>query len=67
MISSGLIFVQKAFLVGLFSVELIFGEAYYWRELCVSKWVVLDNKNGLNTTIQLYASSGTERIKVKGK
>ena len=29
----------------LFSGELIFGEAYYWREFCVSKWVGLDNKN----------------------
>ena len=36
-ISPGLIFVQKAFLVGLFSGELIFGGAYYWREFCVSK------------------------------
>ena len=44
-ISPGLIFVQEAFLVGLFSGELIFGEAYYWREFCVSKWIELDNKN----------------------
>ena len=36
-ISPGLIFVQKAFLVGLFSGELIFGATYYWSELCVSK------------------------------
>ena len=33
--------------MGLFSGELIVGEAYYWREFCVSKWVGLDNKNGL--------------------
>ena len=43
-ISPGLIFVQKAVLLGLFSGELIFGGAYYWREFCVSKWVGLDNK-----------------------
>ena len=51
-ISPGLIFVQKVFfLVGLFSGELIFGGAYYWKEFCVSKWVGLDNKTALNTTI----------------
>ena len=44
-ISPGLKFVQKAFLLGLFSGELIFGGAYYWREFYVSKWVGLDNKN----------------------
>ena len=31
-ISPGLIFVQKAFLLGLFLGELIFGGAYYWKE-----------------------------------
>ena len=46
-ISPGLIFVQKAFLLGLFSGELIFGGACYWKEFCVSKWVGLDNKNSL--------------------
>ena len=46
-ISPGLIFFQKAFLLGLFSGELIFGRAYYWMEFCVSKWVGLDNKNCL--------------------
>ena len=35
MISPGLISVHKAILVGLFSGELIFGGAYYWREFCV--------------------------------
>ena len=44
-ISPGLIFVQTAFLLGLFSGELIFGGAYYWKEFCISKWVGLDNKN----------------------
>ena len=46
-ISPGLIFVQKAFSLGLFSGELIFGGAYYWKEFCDSKWVGLDNKNSL--------------------
>ena len=46
-ISPGLVFVQKAFLLGLFSGELIFGGAYYWKEFCASKWVGLDNKNSL--------------------
>ena len=36
-ISPGLIFVQKAFLPGLFSGELIFGGACYRKEFCVSK------------------------------
>ena len=44
-ISPGLIFVQKAVLLGLFSGEVIFEGAYHWREFCVSKWVGLDNKN----------------------
>ena len=46
-ISVGLISVQKAVLLGLFSRELIFGEAYYWKECCISKWVGPDNKNSL--------------------
>ena len=33
--------------MGLFSGELIFGGAYYWKEFCFSKWVGLDNKNSL--------------------
>ena len=44
-ISPGLIFVQKAFLLGLFSGELIFGGACYRKEFCVSKWVWFVNKN----------------------
>ena len=36
-ISPGLIFVQKAVLLGFFSGELILGGAYYWKEFCVSK------------------------------
>ena len=47
-LSPGLIFVQKAFLLGLFSGELIIGGANYWREFCVSKWFGLDNENSLN-------------------
>ena len=46
-ISPGLIFVQKVFLVGLFSREVIFGGASYWRGFCVSKWIGLANKNSL--------------------
>ena len=46
-ISPGLIFVQKAFLLGLFWGELIFGEACNRKEFCISKWVGLDNKNSL--------------------
>ena len=47
LISPGPIFVQKAFLLGLFSGELIFRRAYCWKVFCVSKWVGLDNKNSL--------------------
>ena len=46
-ISPGPIFVQKAFLMALFSGELIFGAAYYWKAFYVSEWVGLDNKNSL--------------------
>ena len=49
-ISPGLIFVQKAFLLDLVSGEPIFGGAYYRKKFCVSKWVGLDNINSLNTT-----------------
>ena len=45
--SPRIIFVQNAYLLGLFSGELIFGGAYYWREFCVSKWVALDDRNSL--------------------
>ena len=45
MISTGPIFVQKAFLLSSFSEELIFGGACYREEFCVSKWVWLFNKN----------------------
>ena len=55
--------------MGFSSGELIFGEAYYWREFCVSKWVGLDNKNSLKhkdnslkqlktVTITLWAYNG---------
>ena len=36
-ISPGFTVVQKAVFLGLFSGELIFGGAYYWKEFCVSK------------------------------
>ena len=42
-ISLVLIFLQKAFLMGLFSGELIFRGACYWREFCASVWVGLDS------------------------
>ena len=42
-ISPGLIFVQKALLLGIFLGELIFGGAYYLKEFCASNWVGLDN------------------------
>ena len=44
-ISPGLILVQKAFLLGLISGELIFRGPCYWKEFCISKWVWLVNKN----------------------
>ena len=43
-IRPGLIFVQKAFLLGLFSGELIFGGAYYCREFCVQSGLDLTMK-----------------------
>ena len=43
----GLIFIQKAFLVDVFSGKLIFGGADSWREFCVSNWVGHDDKNSL--------------------
>ena len=43
--SPGLIFVQKAFLLCLFLGELIFGGACYRKEFCVSKWVGFVNKD----------------------
>ena len=45
--SPRLIFVQTAFSLGLFSGELIFEGACYWKEFCVSKWVGFCNKNSL--------------------
>ena len=54
-ISPGLIFVQKAVLLGLFLEELIFRGAYYWKEFCFSKWVGLDNKSSLKQlTLTVY-------------
>ena len=45
-IAPGLLFVQKAVLLGLFSGELVFG-ACYWRVFCVSEWVGLHQKNSV--------------------
>ena len=47
LIIPGVLFVQKAVLLGLPAGELIFGGAYYWKEFCVSKWTGLDYKNSL--------------------
>ena len=48
-------------MLGLFSGELNFGGAYYWKEFCVSKWVGLDNKNSVkhheNSLNQLKTAS----------
>ena len=57
-ISPGLIFVQKAVLLGLFSGELIFGGAYYWKEFCVSNWVGLDNKTASTNSPWAYIWEG---------
>ena len=42
--------------MGLFSGELMFGGACYWREFCISQWVVLDNKIALNTKVTVCKS-----------
>ena len=57
-ISPGLIFVQKAVLLSLFSGELIFGGAYYWKEFCISKWVGLDNKTASTNSLRGYNWEG---------
>ena len=48
--------------MSLFSGELIFGGAYYWKEFWVSKWVGLDNKNSLkhyeNKSLWAYIREG---------
>ena len=47
--------------MGLFSGELIFEGAYYWKEFCIPKWVGLDNKSCLkhyeNSLKQLKTAS----------
>ena len=48
-ISPGLIFVQKAFLLGLFLGELIFGGAYYWRDFAF--------QNGLDLTMKTTSTN----------
>ena len=57
-IGPGLIFVQKAVFLGLFSGELIFGEAYYWKEFCVSKWVGLGSKTASTNSPWAYIWEG---------
>ena len=43
----GFVFVQSAFLLGLFSGELIFSGAYYWKEFCILKRFGHCNRNSL--------------------
>ena len=57
-ISPGLIFVQKAFLLGLFSGELIFGGACYRKEFCVSKWCGLSIKTASSNSLWAYIREG---------
>ena len=45
-------------MLGLFSGELIFGGAYYWKEFCVSKWVRLDNKTASTNSPWAYIREG---------
>ena len=47
---------------GLFSGELIFGWAYYWKEFCDSKWVGLDNKNCLKNYENSLKEASTNRL-----
>ena len=62
----GLIFVQKAFLLGLSSGELIFGGAYFRKEFCVSKWVWLVNKSSQKHSDNSLNSSKQLTVKVHG-
>ena len=57
-ISPGLIFVQKAFLLGLFSGELIFRGACYRKEFCISKWVWFVNRNSNSNSPWAYIREG---------
>ena len=41
-INPGAYIFQRPFLGGLLLEGLIFGGAYLWREICVSKWIGLD-------------------------
>ena len=57
-ISPGLIFVQKAFFLGLFSGELTFGGACYRKKFCFSKRVGLDNKTATSNRQWAYIREG---------
>ena len=57
-ISPGLIFVQKAFFLGLFSGELTFRGACYRKKFCFSKWVGLDNKTATSNRQWAYIREG---------
>ena len=43
---------------GLFSGELIFGGAFYWKEVCVLKWVGLDNDTASTNSTWAYIWEG---------
>ena len=50
----GLIFVQKAFLLGLFSGEIIFGEAYYWKEQDIFMMASFTTDNYQNPSVFFF-------------
>ena len=45
-------------MLGLFSGELIFRGACYWKEFCISKWVGLDNKTASTNSPWAYIWEG---------
>ena len=45
-------------MLGLFSWELIFGEAFYWNEFCVSKWVGVTIKTATTNSPWAYIREG---------
>ena len=57
-ISPGLIFVQKTFLLGLFLGELIFGGACYRKKFCISKLVWFVNENSNSNSPWAYIREG---------
>ena len=45
-------------MLGLFSAELIFRGAYYWKGFCISKWVGLENKTASTNSPWAYIWEG---------